>query len=459
MNTQQLAIVEQVKKAVMGDGLREEIRTALPKHVPVDRFRRVLLTSITHDTRLLEADPYKVMRAALKVAPLGLLTDPMLGEAYLIVDGNKDVQVRIGYRGLIKLARQSGEVAAIYAHEVCRNDEFTVVLGDRKALNHKPEMFGERGAVVGYYAVVKYRSGETDFEIMTIDDINKIREKSDGYKAFKAGRIKTTPWESAYDEMAKKTALRRLLKRVPASADLADAMSHESEQDDREYGGNGRMRDVTPERPAIAEQPMQAPQYVELTSAHGEVFLLEPGAVEAWIKEQIEGATDEELEALAEHNEHEAVLAAIAAELEQRAAQEPAQASQGASAPAAQEDPDQTLADAQRAEKAEQQGKRKRRAQEPQEPAADFTREVEASATKEWTRETAIKRANEIIAILKDHGGNIDTLDEAWSFYGDDIRTMPPEIQAHLNRAYSQVRAILENPGGRVEDERQQELV
>lgn len=276
-----------MKSALMGEGLRREIEMALPQHVSVSRFQRVLVTSVLHDDRLAAVDPMKVIKAALKIAPLGLLTDPILGEAYLIADSRGEVQVRIGYRGLLKLARQSKEIASIYAHEVYENDEIDCLLGDQKKLHHKPNLFGERGEVVGYYAVVRYTNGETDFEPMTTEQIDAIRDRSDGWKAFKANRIKDTPWASSYDEMAKKTCLRRLLKRLPTSADLADALIHEGEQDQREYRGSDNARDITPAGRTAASRraAMAAVQSVEIVDEDGEVHYIPPGAAEQFLRD------------------------------------------------------------------------------------------------------------------------------------------------------------------------------
>jgi phage RecT family recombinase len=205
---------------------RASLKAALPEHIPFDRFERNLSNALMNEPKLLACNPREVFREVAKIAALGLLIDAQLGEAYLIA-GRKGPQARIGYRGLIKLARQSGDVSMIYAHEVYEHDEIDCVLGDEKKLHHKPKLFGKRGEIVGYYAVIKFKSGETDFEPMTPEQINEIRDRSDGYKAFKAGSIKDTPWVSSYDEMAKKTCIRRLAKRCPLSPDLAQALSIE----------------------------------------------------------------------------------------------------------------------------------------------------------------------------------------------------------------------------------------
>lgn len=236
------AIVERDRRIhalITGPKIAGEVAHSLPAHIKPERFVRVVSSSIVNDDRLAQADLTKVVRAALKIAPLGLLTDPMLGEAYLIADYRGEVQVRIGYRGLIKLALQSGQIKTIYAHEVYERDLFRCILGTDKSLIHEPDLKQDRGEIIGYYAVVNYKEGYSDFEFMNVTQINKIRDRSDGWRAYEAKKIKSTPWADAYEEMAKKTVLRRLLKRVPASPDLADAMRVDSDN-------VAELKDVTP---------------------------------------------------------------------------------------------------------------------------------------------------------------------------------------------------------------------
>lgn len=217
---------------------RSAIKAALPAHIPFARFERNLSNALMNEPRLLECNPREVFREVAKIAALGLLIDSQLGEAYLIAS-RTGPQARVGYRGLIKLARQSGDVSMLYAHEVYSNDEIECLLGDEKKLRHKPNLFGDRGEIIGYYAVVKFKDGDTDFEPMTPQQVDKIRDKSDGYRAFKAGKIKDTPWASSYDEMAKKTCIRRLAKRIPQSPDLAAALSIEDKAEFLELQATG----------------------------------------------------------------------------------------------------------------------------------------------------------------------------------------------------------------------------
>jgi recombination protein RecT len=272
--------VVRFEKTLKEEATQAEIIRALPTHVSPERFMRVLQTSVMQDEKLQRVEPRKVIHEALKIAALGLLTDSFLGEAYLIADYKGDVQSRIGYRGFLKLTRQSSVVDNAYAHEVCENDFIEMSLGTDKVLVHKPKI-GNRGAEIAFYAVIKYTNGACDFEIMTIEEINAIRGRSDAWRAFQAKKIKDTPWNSSYGEMAKKTVLRRLLKRAPMSTDLAAAISHDSEHDAEEYTALP-MRNITP---AVGNDG--PPELVELFDAYGEEFMIAPGEVDAWISEQI----------------------------------------------------------------------------------------------------------------------------------------------------------------------------
>jgi len=219
--------------SVLPKARQEVMAKILPAHVKPERFLRNFSIAVNQHPKLLGCEPGAVFNEVSKAAALGLYLDPQLGEAYLItgwVGGKTVPQLRLGYRGLIKLARQSGEIKSIYAHEVHANDDIEILLGTEKTISHRPNFTEEdRGQIVLYYAVVKYANGETDFEPMTIGQIHKIRDKSDGWKAFKEGKIKSTPWGTDEEEMAKKTVLRRLLKRVPQSPELADAMRADDE--------------------------------------------------------------------------------------------------------------------------------------------------------------------------------------------------------------------------------------
>lgn len=222
-------------REVLDQGRGESLRMTLPAHIKPERFERNLIIAVTQQPKLLNCNPHEVFAEVSKAAALGLYLDPQLGEAYLIVSWNgrerKEVpQLRLGYRGLIKLGRQSGEIAQLYAHEARANDMLRVSLGSSKELVHEPDYLvseDERGEIVLYYAVVVYKDGSKDFEPMTIRDLEAIRDRSDGWRAYADGKIKSTPWSTDFGEMAKKTVLRRLMKRLPQSPEIADALAVE----------------------------------------------------------------------------------------------------------------------------------------------------------------------------------------------------------------------------------------
>ena len=231
---------------INSDSTKEQFALALPEHVKPERFTRILTTSVMNDDKLRKANPQQLLREACQIAALGLVTDPQLGEAYLIADHKGGVQRRIGYRGLIKLMHQAG-VPTVYAEAVHENDAFELETGTHRSITHKPELRGDRGEPYLYYAVTVDADGHMDFEYMTVAEIHKVRDtKSDGWKAFKAGKIKSTPWASDEGEMSKKTVLRRLSKRVKMSSDKADLLASALDAEDAAERGAG-LKDVTPQ--------------------------------------------------------------------------------------------------------------------------------------------------------------------------------------------------------------------
>jgi recombination protein RecT len=228
-----LSQVEVFVGEVIPPDREQDVFQSLPAGVDPKRFKHSLTVAVMQNPNLMKVHPGLLFREVSKAASLGLSMDPQLGEAYLVIARNSkanrdEPQLRIGYKGLAKLARQSGEITLIYAHAVHERDitdgHFRVALGAEPQLVHEPEIFTDRGAVCGYYAVVRYRDGDFDFEPMSVEEIHKIRDRTDAYRAFKAGRIKSTPWADWESEMARKTVIRRLLKRSPMSAEMQAAV-------------------------------------------------------------------------------------------------------------------------------------------------------------------------------------------------------------------------------------------
>ena len=202
--------------------LKPQMAAALPAHLSADRMARIVMTQVQNNPKLLDCDKGSLLAAVMTSAQLGLEPDGILGHGYLVPYGSK-CQFIPGYRGYIKLARQSGEVSDFYAMEVRTNDTFKIVDGLNRDLKHV-RATGDRGELVGFYAVAKYLNGGFDFQYMTVAEINEVRDNAQGYKAFKAGKIKETPWDSSYVPMALKTVIRKIAKYLPMSVQKAAAL-------------------------------------------------------------------------------------------------------------------------------------------------------------------------------------------------------------------------------------------
>lgn len=188
-----------------------EIKKALPAHLDADRIARIAITLIGTNRALAECTPESFLGALMTASQLGLEPGP-LGEAYL-VPFKGQVTFIPGYRGLIKLAYQSGQMKRIGAHIIREHDEFDYSLGLQPTLTHKPKL-GERGKPIGAYASAMLANGETPFIVMSYDEIDRIRRRS---RASDKG-----PWVSDWDAMARKTAIRQLARWLPMSPDLRE---------------------------------------------------------------------------------------------------------------------------------------------------------------------------------------------------------------------------------------------
>lgn len=204
--------------------MEPEIKKALPNVITPERFTRMALTAVSVNPKLAECTPRSFMGALMNAAQLGLEPNTPLGQAYLIPFKNKgvmEVQFQIGYKGLIDLAYRSGEFLSIYAKEVYENDEFEYEFGLEPKLIHKPAT-SNRGEVIAYYAVFKLVNGGFGFEVMSKDDIIAHAKKySQNYDS------KYSPWTNNFDEMAKKTVLKKVLKYAPIKVEFVRQLTED----------------------------------------------------------------------------------------------------------------------------------------------------------------------------------------------------------------------------------------
>lgn len=229
--------------------IKQQIALALPKHMTADRLARIALTEIRKVPKLAQCDQTSFLGAIMQVAALGLEPGGALGHAYLIpfdkrgkVGGEwrvigTEVQLIIGYRGMIDLARRSGQIVSLSARIVYAKDKFSYSYGLEETLEHTPYEGTEPGEMTHVYAVAKLVGGGVQFEVMSRAKVEAIRDGSQGYQAavksaekYKKATV-DSPWTNHFDEMAKKTVIRQLFKYLPVSIEIQRAVGLDEQAD------------------------------------------------------------------------------------------------------------------------------------------------------------------------------------------------------------------------------------
>ena len=256
---------------VLDKKFQAQMKLALPKALTPERLTRIVMTECRKTPDLLKCNQASFLGAVLQCAQLGLEPGSALGHCYLLPfgngkarDGKPNAQLIIGYRGMIDLARRSGQILSINAYVVHEQDDFSYELGLHPDIKHVPAAVGDPGPVTFVYAVANLKGGGCQFEVMSRAEIEKVRKTS---KAGSSG-----PWSSHWDEMAKKTVIRRLFKYLPVSIEAVKAVEVDEKTDRGEpvtetdvlegefIEKGGDMPDI----PAAEEAPAEeAPEVVE----------------------------------------------------------------------------------------------------------------------------------------------------------------------------------------------------
>lgn len=226
------AIQEQIRTSLQA--LAPQLKAALPPHINVEKFIRVAQTAILTNPSVLNCERNSLFAACLKAAQDGLLPDGK--EAALVPFGQVATYMPM-VAGIMKKVRNSGELSSIMSQIVYEKDPFRYWVDENgEHLTHEPNILSiDRGQPVGAYAIARTKDGGTYIEVMTRDDVERVRDSS---------RSKDSgPWKLWPEEMAKKTAIRRLSKRLPMSTDLEDTI----QRDDQYYDiGNKEPARVSP---------------------------------------------------------------------------------------------------------------------------------------------------------------------------------------------------------------------
>ncbi|SMF47426.1 recombination protein RecT [Azospirillum oryzae] len=242
----------------------QRFQQLVPRHLNPERMLRVMAQAVYKTPKLAECEPMTLLGSMMACASFGLEPNTPLGHAYLIPfekrrkQGNQwvtervDVNLIIGYRGFIDLARRSGNLVSIHADVVygaygdMPADEFSFEYGSNMHLRHVPIGDNQGRPPLWAYAHASLKDGQA-FEALPYARVLRIRDNSQGYQAalsakqeaernpsqsgWKMRSFDSSPWVAHEHEMAAKTMIRRLSKALPMSIEFANAVQLDAMSD------------------------------------------------------------------------------------------------------------------------------------------------------------------------------------------------------------------------------------
>lgn len=233
-----------------------EFEMAMPRGMEAAQLVRDALTALRRVPNLARCDKLSVLGSLMTCAQLGLRPNTPLGHAWVLPFWNRnaewtdeqgktrkgcyEAQLIIGYQGYRELVQRTGLVSTVIAHVVYKTDQFEVEYGLDERITHRPHLDGDRGAAVGYYAIIRYTSGGYTLAYMSLSEAIAHRDR---YAMARKDGVILGPWRDNFNEMALKTAFLRAAKWAPKSAEMAYAVE-----------ADGRIRvNTTRELEAMAE--------------------------------------------------------------------------------------------------------------------------------------------------------------------------------------------------------------
>lgn len=297
---------------------KAQFESALPKHMRIEHFMRCAMTYIKKNPTVGKCTAVSICKSLMDAAQLGLAPDGLLGSAYLVPFNNKvkdegggehwemTCQLIPGYRGMIDLARRSGQILDIQARPVLKGEDFNLDWGRPQPLSHQPDLDAnpaeDQGKNVrGVYAIAFYRDGSQHIEYMSRAEIEGIQRRS------KANSKGFSPWQSDWVEMARKTVVKRLAKYLPLSPELSRAI--EIDNDAGEI-----IKDADVVMPQPEEKPVSKTDALKNRLAH---------KPETPVQEQLDDAAEKRESAEEAAADTEADRAAARARLEAPAERKP----------------------------------------------------------------------------------------------------------------------------------------
>jgi recombination protein RecT len=249
---------------------QRQIQSVMTSAMEPKRTFRIMAQALTRTPKLFEvmrSAPETIIDSVIRITQMGLEVDGR--RAHLVPffngkTGRTECQAIIDYKGLVELVRRSGDVSYIHADIVCENDKFSYAYGSKAHLDHIPAI-GDRGDTILCYSFVKMKDGSEDFIVMSVDEVDEIRKRSQGFdKKTNQFRGPHAEWP---DEMRKKTVFRRHTKWLTLSPEARDAIELDAESEVAVVAGMEAptTKNITPRPepalpPALANEPLPQPE-------------------------------------------------------------------------------------------------------------------------------------------------------------------------------------------------------
>ena len=233
------------------------VEGALPETMDSKRFARLVFNAVRKTPKLADCSGISMIGSLLAASSIGVEVNTPLGEAYLIPYGSEATFI-MGYQGYVRLFRQHPDADDVATGWIGSKDKIDYSYGRNKHLDHKPNML-DRGDCIGVWALYTLKSGAWDFVVLTMDQVKALRGKGEG------GDVRDPEhW------LARKTALRQVLKLAPKSTALAAAVAadEQSGRDAAQAAGSGLL-DIGVNLSTVAGE-IEAPEDVD--PATGEVL-------------------------------------------------------------------------------------------------------------------------------------------------------------------------------------------
>ena len=223
--------MNQLRTIVQGEKFKHQLSLCIPKNLNPEVLQRVALTAMNKTPGLADCTPESICSCLLDLAACGLVPDGR--RSHLIPRGNQCTLV-IDYKGYVEICYRNPDVAKVQAEVICEGDTFAHDRGEISV--HTWDATQPRGEICGAYAEVVFRSGARVAAILSLAEIHNVRDAS----AHGTDRA-SSPWVRFFGEMAKKTAIRRLMKMIPLPAESAGAIAADGESLEVEHSPARRI--------------------------------------------------------------------------------------------------------------------------------------------------------------------------------------------------------------------------